>query len=389
MRALHLGYVTDSLKTVLALRRANIELVVVNNKPYDYFSQVPALDILGLQIPVLNLYQNCRLPFIHISRFLLSLMFSSLKEFNWYPQLSTRLARVIQRKRVDFVFAHWGVGVLPEIALIKAKLHKLPVILNMETFPTSYSSWLRQQTEIELFKAIAPLVDGFIIPTIQMYQLIIKVCPEIQNKPILQKPIYYPIEYQPRQRLPLLRGCDGIPHLVFMGQFDASSNLNDVQDELISFAEAGIIVHCVENAQIQHKNVKTFTYFKGEDLITGRLTTFMTQFDACLVTYNIKKKLLRFSTSLPSRFLIALTAGIPIVCPQKGFTAMENFIVSQKIGYLFHNIKDCQTFLRDKVPMMRKNIASHRYIFDPQEFQVFLHQVFHKIPNLQGIKCQK
>jgi len=58
LKALCLGWVTDSLKVILGLRAAGIETAVVNTEPERYFEIVPGLHY---NIPVaLNLYSGGR-----------------------------------------------------------------------------------------------------------------------------------------------------------------------------------------------------------------------------------------------------------------------------------------------------------------------------------------
>jgi len=54
MKAIYLGWVTSSLKTILVLRHADIAPLVVNTDPVNFFDKVP---VLPINLPVaLNLY---------------------------------------------------------------------------------------------------------------------------------------------------------------------------------------------------------------------------------------------------------------------------------------------------------------------------------------------
>lgn len=90
MKALHLGWVTDSLKTILALRHSAIEPVVVNTDPIHFFDRVPALFV---DIPVrLNLYQNFRIPYPYLFRHLL------VSPLNRCFPFSRQLVQIVKRK---------------------------------------------------------------------------------------------------------------------------------------------------------------------------------------------------------------------------------------------------------------------------------------------------
>jgi len=184
LKALCLGWVTDSLKVILGLRGAGIETVVVNTHPARFFDKVPALCDTS---PVsLNLYWGVKIPKVRFFRFL----------FTLYPKigfpLSRRLVLLLREYKVDFVFAHWGVGVLPEVALIKSVASSIPIILNMETFPTAPSGGLREAVEQWIFKKMAWALDGLIIPSDEMATVLFKLAPSLKKKAMLGETILLP-----------------------------------------------------------------------------------------------------------------------------------------------------------------------------------------------------
>jgi len=380
LKALHLGWVTDSLKTILALHHAGIEPVVVNTDPVRFFDKVPALPV---HIPVaLNLYENSRVPYPHLFRqFLVSRLFN-----RWLP-LFQLLARTIKENGgVDFVFAHWGVGVLPEVAMIKSRSEtaRLPLILNMGTFPTAPSGALTERLELRIFRWIAPLVDGLIIPSQEMADLIYKLSPAMMEKPALVKPMYYPKEYLPAGILPKLGEHDKRARVVFVGQFDLSHRINDVRKELLSLAQIGVYVHCAAVDGLNNQNIVQFQPFNAHALVSGTLTRFMTQFGACLVSYNVTtaSSRLRFRTSIPSRFLIALIAGIPIILPKGRFMAMENFVYREKVGYAFQTPEHAYLILiSPSWDAVRERCAEKRkkFTFEPKEFKLFVQHILQRL----------
>lgn len=373
LKALCLGWVTDMLKVILGLRGAGIDTVIVNTHPERFFATVPAL---AANIPVaLNLYQGVTVPKLRLTRYLLlanayALGFS----------LPHRLRALIQRHRPNFVFAHWGVGVLPEVALAKSVAPELPVVLNMETFPTAAQSGLREGLELKIFKRMHWAIDGLIIPTLEMANIVLNLAPSLKKKPRWVSPFYYPREFAPYARLPKLRDKGSRPHVVFMGQFDLQYTINNVHQEILSLADIGIVVHCAATADLEHPNVVQFEPFDGQKLTSGVLTTFMTQFDACLVTYAMPKRTpMRFSTSLPSRFLIALAAGIPILLPRGRFSAMERFVKEQSIGFVYRDPFEAYKFLTSTNDLSRVEAVSRakagQFIIRKNELLTFIKEV--------------
>lgn len=121
----------------------------------------------------------------------------------------------------------------------------------------------------------------------------------------------------------------------------------------------------------------------AESLITRKLTSYMTQFDACLVSYNTSSRLpFRFKTSLPYRFLIALAAGIPIILPSGKFEAMESFIKREGIGFAYRNAEELLRFINSahKWIQLQENccLKRNRFLLDTQELLHFINTVLNK-----------
>ncbi len=374
LRALCLGWVTDSLKIISGLRGSGIETVVVNTDPVHFFDEVPALPV---EIPIaLNLYRDFKIPNPKFSRF----FFTTNPHMHILGlPLCRKLASLLQMHRIDFVFANWGVGVLPEIALVKSIDPDIPVILNMETFPTASSSNIRESAEQRIFKKMAWALDGLIIPTEEMANLVLKLVPTLDKKPHWIKPFYFPKEFAPNKTLPKLRASNHGPSVVFMGQFDLRHSMNDVRNDILSLAEVGIAVYCAPIKDLEHPNVVFFEPFGGDALVSGLLTSYMTQFDACLVTYSTNTKPpIRFQTSLPSRFLVALIAGIPILLPKGNFSAMEKFLEEEGVGFAYHNPYDALRILTDssfsqfETEVKRK---SNDFVLNPEGLIRFVNKV--------------
>jgi hypothetical protein len=88
--------------------------------------------------------------------------------------------------------------------------------------------------------------------------------------------------------------------------------------------------------------IHSFNKFTYREIADGTFATFLTQFDACLVTYNFwgASGLSRFNNGIPSRFSIALLAGIPIVIPEGYLKGCEEIINKYQIGFEYKNYAD-------------------------------------------------
>jgi hypothetical protein len=369
LRAIHLGRATDSLKTVLALLEAGIEPVVVNTDTDKFFDVLPGLPI---RIPVVcNLYRS--FPLFNPKHLRYLFVFSdALRSVT--SVLARRLRNVADKSgRIDFVFAHWGIGILPEVALLAqdAQMRALPIILNMETFPTSWEKGLRERLDLRMFKRIAPFLAAAIVPSSEMRKVLERLSPTLS---FLPGPVYYPKRFVPDSDGNDFGKSANGNDIVFMGQFVLSRSLNDVREQLTSFAGIGFTVHCVRVDGLSHPNIRFFEPFHGEALTTGKVISFMRNFKASLVTYNVPPHAnlpLRFQTSLPSRFLLSLAAGVPVLLPRGRFLAMERIIRTYGVGYPYESPEDALRMVASSrwQDVQRKAMQERwRFTFDGPRF---------------------
>jgi hypothetical protein len=92
----------------------------------------------------------------------------------------------------------------------------------------------------------------------------------------------------------------------------------------------------------------TYRGFDHAKLLDGSFATFMTQFDACLVTNNFHErttKLNRFHNSVPNRFSFACTGGIPIIMPQGYLLGCEEILRKNQAGFTYKNYDDLKNKL--------------------------------------------
>ncbi|MGH7456812.1 MAG: hypothetical protein ACRENG_36015, partial [bacterium] len=315
------------------------------------------------------------LPYSRFSRF--GLVLSPVCRFIGHS-LFRRLAEVVEKHEpIDFVFAHWGVGVLPEVALLKhhEKTSHLPVILNMETFPTSWKKGWREHAELMIFKHVAPYLSGVIVPGPEMAEVINKIASELSPRNIFIKPFHYPRQFV---SMPDRHKLIADKEIVFMGQMDFSRSLNNVTQQIKDLASAGVIVHCAPIEGLAHPNIHFFKPFGGEALASGEIASFMRQFRACLVTYNVPRRALRFQISLPSRFLIALAAAVPILLPKNYFGAMERVVVTEGVGYTYQTSDDAfKAVTSPDWDRLWHNTRRKQqtFLFDGEQFREFLAKV--------------
>ncbi|WP_412709808.1 hypothetical protein [Atrimonas thermophila] len=96
-----------------------------------------------------------------------------------------------------------------------------------------------------------------------------------------------------------------------------------------------------------------------------------------MVTYRTQiKSPIRYKTSLPSRFLIALVAGISITLPKGRFEAMEKFILSHQIGFAYEGSQEVFRVLQEQFFRLVQNTETQKsFVFNSEELRLFVEKV--------------
>jgi hypothetical protein len=81
------------------------------------------------------------------------------------------------------------------------------------------------------------------------------------------------------------------------------------------------------------------------------LSEFMTQFDASVPIFNVRAPHDRFANALPTRFLFALVAGIPIALPRGLYASCEEYVAARGIGVVYGSEAELAARLRDAPAM--------------------------------------
>jgi len=267
-----------------------------------------------------------------------------------------KLKRIIDKACIDIIYGSWGSQSLPEIGM--AQELQVPTVYEFLTYPTS-SNRLAEKIENFFNRRTVNDLDGRVFSTQRMSYYMRNAFGVLRGENLIFTECY-PEKFYYRKRLPLLSGFDGQPHIVFIGM-----DVCDILPQIEELASRKIHVHMCDanqagwNARARthasrmyaSKNrpsfVHPFNKFTFGEIADGTLATFLTQFDACLVTYNFwaSSSLSRFANSIPSRFSIALLAGIPIIVPSGYLKGCEEIIEKHQIGFACKSYAD----LRNKL----------------------------------------
>ena len=377
-RALYIGTFANALKPVLSLREAGIETVLLNAHTRLFPDR---LEGVTPATPVeLNLFEKLRYLKPRYTRV----------AFPFLPRVSLALSGLERhfsevRERtgpVDFILAHWGTAVLPELALLKATraYRDVPVILNMEVLPTAWDSRSREAFEYAMLRAATPLIDASVVPNRELGELLRARVPRLYAKPrwdelwFLTRCFAPEVPSQPSPRM-------GERDLIFVGWLDYVRSLNDVRSQLLELCDAGFAVECSRTEGVSHPNLGFFERFGSADYASGVLLAYMQTFKACLVTYHYADGVpppTRFASSLPTRFLTAMTAGVPILLPRGRFPAMERVVDEYEIGFAYssgreaHERVSSDDWLRIRANSERQ---AKQWVFNGPGFRAFAERV--------------
>jgi hypothetical protein len=329
--------------------------------------------ITGTDIPVRNLYEKRGIRFVfggsEARAWLLKAATGSMLERSGFT--FAEVSEIVNKKEIDVVYGSWGSIGLPEFRFMKK--FNVPVVYEFLTYPTGFS---KAEEKVENFfnrsiiNSLARAHAGLVFASSRMLNYMESTFDLHQgNKLIFTESYSKRCFYQ--RRLPRLSDDDSEPHLVFIGlSYDVPSIFAQIEKML----QKRIHVHVCETAGLENRlrtsKFKDFCHvFKKASmraLLDGSFATFMTQFDACLVTYNFTRATsTRLCNSTPNRFSFALSAGIPLVMPQGYLKSCEDIINRHQIGFAYANCDELKKKLdnRDLMNTYQHNAVAKSNVF--------------------------
>ena len=280
--------------------------------------------------------------------------------------INSKIDQVLKQQK-DVVLGGWGVHALPELQILNR--FNVPIVYEFLTYLMSLTSPAVKTGNI-LNKKIINRLDGRILTSHRMLGYL-KNNFGIEHGKNLIFGEYYSKRCFYRERLPRLSEKDGEPHIIFIGY-----NTNEVFGQISKILQQKIHVHTLQNKSFEQrlKGLKANTYshsfkkFTFSDFVDGTFATFMTQFDACLCTYDFQKKVMldRFYYSIPERFSFATTAGIPIIMPFGYLKVCEDIINNYQTGFTYQGYDDLKNSLTNNnlMTMYQKNAVANSKKFN-------------------------
>jgi hypothetical protein len=368
------------------LSKHHYDITVVNTSHWSSTKK-----ILGTDIPVCNLYENGKIHFLFkgtLECFTKAAVYSLAEK----TKLIWRsVKKILEQQDIEVIYGSWGSCYLQEMKL--ARKFNIPLVYEFLTYPNNIFDFA-VKIENTFNRSIINNLNGRILASHAMLNYMRKMF-KIRNGKNIVFMERYPAKFFYHKRLPRLSEKDGHPHLVFIGL-----DLNDVFPQIEELTRRKIHVHVCDPKRVIASNrlktsefLHTFNQFYFNKICDGTFATFMTQFDACLVTYNFQRasNLDRFYNSVPNRFSLALTAGVPLVLPRGYLTGCEGIVNEHQIGFTYTSYDDLEKKLSDERLMgqCRKNaFEKSRGFFLENTFvpiDRFLRESVHKQNDLIGI----
>ena len=346
MNILYLGRANTFLSNwhIKSLSKTPYNVVVANIHPKIIIKEIP--EFYG---KIYNIYQN-RKSFANIvrnwikfyPRFLLN-------SHRWYPydkETHRILTEIISDNKIDLVYGWWGSDIFYELLIVSKVTPPVKTVWISTSFPSGLFQY-KHFLEMLLAKKVINKLDGIAYGS-QIMQDYIEDNFNIPNK--IKSTIFLQTTSQNsffKRKLRKLSEKDGKFHIVFLGRTDFSRDIGSIKDDiryiLYDLQHENIVIHIANtSSSIKSNNIKFFECYSHEQVSSGELATFLTQFDAILVAFNYKdiKYHERFDTGIPSRMSSAISAGIPIIIPDGTMKACADFVLKHKIGFTYKNVED-------------------------------------------------
>ncbi|MCX5805027.1 MAG: hypothetical protein NT010_03005 [Proteobacteria bacterium] len=286
-------------------------------------------------------------------------------------KISDRIREVMNEVKPTVVVVYYGATAMHFARIIKRLFPKVPVIIIHNAIPVTlerknkFQRLLRRSfiNEFVDYNKWLNKLDYYIYASTEMSDF-------AQNRFNIPKnkvsilPDYLPRSLHVKTDSIINNIRNDSPSIIFLGAPErwgtAIDNLDsqflDLAHEKINIYSGGISKEVIETGY----GFK-YPYFTDDEVFKGDLANYAHAFDAALITYGIEDKRERFRTTLPTRFITALTAGIPIVVRAGMFAAVEAYVQKHQIGFAYrdsHELKDRLTD-NNKMSIYRAKAIEH------------------------------
>jgi hypothetical protein len=308
-------------------------------------------------------------PYYHSndSRTRKTLIIEYLRNLGYVPEnhnIVTQLKNTIRSIQPHFAIVHYGAISIRYARILKRTYSKFPLIDIVNVLPSalSFSPSNRYITEKKIeelnYRYWLKRLDGVIFASQEMFDFARgKFGVDERRACIL--PDYLPeaFHYNGDTDLTHQKNYESHdPRVIFLGAPERWGHvIDELDNEFMSMAKEHIHIF---SASISDKVVSTgfghqYPLFTDQEVFTGKFSEYIAQFDAAIMTYNVPQREERFRSTLPTRFVSALTAGIPIAVKGGFFDACERFVEVNEVGFVYTDASDLRNKLMDVVELSK------------------------------------
>ncbi|MGA7932344.1 MAG: hypothetical protein WCA35_02070 [Kovacikia sp.] len=314
--------------------------------------------------------------------------------FQFFGELSESLHQIIVSTlggQPDILFCWESIPALKPLQKVAPFFPEAKAVLLIDAHPNA-PHLLSELSHILRYRMSDRLIDGYIFYSNAMRDAFCRQIVTAMKKPhlVMVHPFFESAfcskDVGITEDLKLER-FDEKPHIIFTGNAGKLWNRrydNYAKDALGEFlallASKGVHVFVNPIADLKGINgLHHYPVFSNADLLGGRFSSYISQFDAHLIIYkeNNGTNRRRSARCLSTRFAFALTSICPIVVSQTSQFVHE-YWAETPFGFMFNQVDDLVESLQDsqKLSVFRSNMEKvHRsFSFEAQSDRI--HQMF-------------
>lgn len=296
-----------------------------------------------------------------------------------------KLKEIINQLKPEYIITYYGAQGAHYARIVCKLSQDIPILVILNLYPhtlervNKISKTLRRffVNEFSDYNSIRNKIYKFICATTEMKDFLMRKL-EVQSKKVVVIPDYLPKRFQPTEIINNNYYANKrVPKLIFLGAPERwGASIDNIDSQLIEICSKNIEVHAgnMSLEVIQTGFGFIYDYFTDEQVFNGELSNFAQHFDAALITYNSRERRERFRTTLPTRFLSAISAGIPVAVKAGMFDAVEMFINKNQNGFIYRNIEELHSTLTCTEKMKKYRYNSQELLkiaFAENQFKIF------------------
>lgn len=288
-----------------------------------------------------------------------------------YANLINRIREVISSIEPDVIVVYYGATAIHFARMVRRIFPKIPIVLIFNVLPITlerkrgWKRFIRRAfiNEFVDYKRWANSIDVFICASDEMADFATRRL-QIPTNKLVVLPDYLSQCVNVKTLNRVQKSQESQPRVIFLGAPERwGPTIDNLDTQFMELAAEGVTVYsgAMSNLAIETGYCFKYPYFTDDEVFEGKLANYAHSFDAAIITYGIKERRERFRSTLPTRFLTALTAAVPIAVRAGIFDAVESYVTRHGLGFVYESPKELREALADHQAMdsYRRNVIEH------------------------------